>query len=100
MLGVHPAIGLVNRPARQVVAPPGRLVPAHDRVTARRHGLGLERRLFGRSSHPHLRGHDAPQVRLEAALSRGAELFRDTNQNGEIDGPEDELLARGTAITQ
>ena len=36
---------------------------------------------------------------FEAALARGAELFRDTNQNGEVDGPEDALLARGTVIT-
>ena len=36
---------------------------------------------------------------FEAALARGAELFRDLNQNGEVDGPEDALLARGSVVT-
>jgi hypothetical protein len=36
---------------------------------------------------------------FEAAFARGAELFHDVNQNGEVDGPEDALLARGTALT-
>lgn len=35
---------------------------------------------------------------FEAALGRGAELFRDVNQNGEVDGPEDARIARGGAL--